>query len=63
MTSFDLFLADARSWLDSAWYLWVIMAGVFALVIGIVAISKVRARSRERVPQYRRGERSLSSRR
>ena len=59
MTTFDQFLAGARIWLDGAWYLWVIMAAVFAIIIGIVAISKVRARSRDRVPQYRRGERTL----
>lgn len=63
MNSFDQFLADARIWLDGAWYLWVIVAAVFAVIIAIVAVSKVRARSKERVPQYRRGTSSLTSRR
>ncbi len=60
MSTFDQFLADARIWLDGAWYLWVIMAGVFALIMSVVVISKVRARSKERVPQYRRGARARS---
>ncbi len=41
-------------WLDTAWYLWVAMVVIFAVVVAVVVLSKVRARARERVPQYRR---------
>lgn len=58
VTDLDVFLTSARSWLDGAWYLWVILAAGLGLVIGIVAVSKVRARSRSRIPQYRRSERA-----
>jgi uncharacterized membrane protein len=57
VTDFDQFLTSTRIWLDGAWYLWVIIAAGIGVVLAIIAVSKVRARSRARVPQYRRSER------
>ena len=45
---------DLTTWLDSAWYVWVAMAAVVALIVATVIVSKRRARVRARVPQYRR---------
>jgi uncharacterized membrane protein len=57
VTDIDQFLTSARIWLDGAWYLWVIIAAGIGVVLAIIAVSKVKARARARVPQYRRGER------
>lgn len=53
-TEFDQFMHDLMSWLDTAWYVWVAMALMVVLFVAVVIISKVRARTRRRVPQYRR---------
>ena len=45
---------DLALWLDSAWYVWIVMAASVALIVAVVVISKKRARVRARVPQYRR---------
>lgn len=58
VTDFDQFLTTTRIWLDGAWYLWVIIAAGIGVVLAIIAVSKVRARARARVPQYRRSERA-----
>jgi heme exporter protein D len=54
MTPFDSFMRDASAWLDSAWYVWVALAFFVALIVTVVVVSKMRARARARVPQYRR---------
>lgn len=54
LTPFDSFMRAFTAWLDTAWYVWVILALVIAGIAGIVVISKARARARARVPQYRR---------
>ncbi len=53
-TPFDHFMADFRAWLDTAWYIWVAMAAIIAIIVAVVVISKLRARALARVPQYRR---------
>ena len=47
-------MADFRAWLDTAWYVWVAMAAIIAIIVAVVVISKLRARALARVPQYRR---------
>jgi hypothetical protein len=53
-TPLDAFMLDLMAWLDGAWFVWASMAAAIALVVLIVTVSKVRARARDRVPQYRR---------
>lgn len=53
-TPFDHFMHDFMTWLDAAWYVWVLMLAAVALIVTAVVISKRRARARARVPQYRR---------
>jgi len=39
----------------TAWYLWVLLFAVLAIIVTVVVVSKTRAaRARERIPQYRR---------
>ncbi len=54
ITPFDHFMKSMTDWLDTAWYVWVALAVVLVIVVGAVVLSKSRARSRRRVPQYRR---------
>jgi threonine/homoserine/homoserine lactone efflux protein len=53
-TPFDHFMKAFTSWLETAWYLWVAMVVIFVVIVAVVVLSKVRARARQRVPQYRR---------
>ena len=55
-TPFDSFIDDLSAWIDSAWFVWVALAGTIVVIVTIVIITKVRARARARVPQYRRHE-------
>jgi len=54
ISPFDNFVRDAGAWLDSAWYLWILIPLLIAGIVAIVTVSKARARARARVPQYRR---------
>ena len=53
-TPFDQFLEDLSAWMADSWYFGLIAVALIAAVIAIVWVSKVRARSRARTPQYRR---------
>ncbi len=53
-TPLDDIIAAVLLWLDGAWFVWASVLAAIALVICAVAVSKVRARSRARIPQYRR---------
>jgi len=50
-------MSDVLVWIESAWYLWVALGIVVAVVIASVVVAKVRRRGYERVPHYFRGER------
>jgi len=54
ITPFDHFMRSMTTWLDTAWYLWAAMAAAAVVVVVVVVLAKSRARSRRRVPQYRR---------
>ena len=54
ITPFDHFMKALTTWLDTAWYVWIGMALALVVVVAAVVLSKLRARSRRRVPQYRR---------
>ena len=44
---------ELRGWLDG-WLIWIGVAGSLAVTTAVVAVMKLRARARERLPQYRR---------
>lgn len=53
-TPFDTFITELVAWMNSAWFVWVALALTVAAVVAGVIITRVRARARDRVPQYRR---------
>lgn len=54
-TPSDDAVAGLLAWLDGAWFVWVSLILAIGAIIAVVAVLKVRARRRERIPQYRRG--------
>jgi len=54
ITPFDHFMKSVTDWLDTAWYVWAVLALVLVTVVAVVALSKSRSRAKRRVPQYRR---------
>ncbi|WP_141989489.1 hypothetical protein [Rhodoglobus vestalii] len=53
-TPFDTFMTDMLVWLDTAWYLWVALAIVVGVVIVSIVVARMRNRGYERVPHYYR---------
>jgi len=45
-------MSDMLVWLDTAWYLWVALGIVAAVVTVSVVVAKMRNRGYERVPHY-----------
>jgi heme exporter protein D len=54
ITPFDTFVIELVAWINSAWFVWVALALTVAAVVAGVIIARVRARARDRIPQYRR---------
>lgn len=51
-------MKDLSAWLDGAWFVWIALVAAIAIVVLSVTITKLRAKARARVPQYRRTQQS-----
>jgi heme exporter protein D len=47
-------MSDMLVWLDTAWYLWVALGIVVAVVVVSIMVARMRNQSYERVPHYHR---------